>query len=454
VSPRADDAGPGAVADYTLDVDPDAVDAAARQLRLVVDELDAVRDGARRVGADLPSVWQGRAADAITTELAGLRRQTDAAARDLDVAAAALETFSRHLTAAVADAAYLARRDAAAVADQVTTGRRARSQHADTLAGLSWPAGAPDRASARDDADAVLSRQLADAAAALAADRGRLAGEMADIRERLAAAAHTAGTVLGDAAPAASPDATTRSCRPDDPAHDLPLTRQRFALLAQGQPDDPGSPDFWTPTASAFVDPFSDEFGAAPLGVAQSLLVSYGRGVQLYLPGSEVVATRTLLDIPGFEGRSAVLLDRSFSLQTSGEGLRTSPVNAPAWMQRSGKALGAAGVGLTLFASGRDQWELDAQRYPTMSETERVARTVEHTAVVGGASAAGGWYLAGQGAMWGAAACSATGVGVTVAWACGAVGGIVGGFIGSKAGAAVGGAVEDLGKSVWHGLFG
>lgn len=192
---------------------------------------------------------------------------------------------------------------------------------------------------------------------------------------------------------------------------------------------------YYWPDLSNLLHPTSDEFGAVPLGIGSYLLEGYGSGVQLHLP-SGVVHRPTVVTFTLTDGRTvtsrALLLDREFSLQTLGRGLRVDPVMPPKWATGAAKGVTALGVGLTIYGAGAKQWQRDEVERPEIGSGERLARAGGQAAVEGVPAAAGGLYLGMKGAAVGAAACSWSGPGALV---CGGVGAVAGGFLGSKAGA-------------------
>lgn len=259
------------------------------------------------------------------------------------------------------------------------------------------------------------------------------------------------------------------------------------------------SSDYWLPQPTKLWDPAkgtwentqtlltSYEFGAVPLGLAAELVRRY-RNTPLVVPTTEDAAfkLRTLAqdlvsEDPYFKSNSGLWVPRGSSadplvgeldelsrgkgFSTPGKGFLTGdpegmPGGVPAWAHAAGKGLFVVGAGLTLYGTGRDQWEYDAKYHPDWSTTHKVVDTAQQTAVVGGSSVAGAWAGAELGAEGGAAIGSfiCPGPGTVIG---GVVGGVVGGFVGSKAGHAVGEALESTGHAVasgvshaWHSVFG
>jgi phage tail tape-measure protein len=119
---------------------------------------------------------------------------------------------------------------------------------------------------------------------------------------------------------------------------------------------------------------------------------------------------------------------------------------APGVTSTAGKALGAAGVGLTFYSTGAEQWAYDSEHHPGWSTTHKVIDTAQTTVVVGGATAGGAWVGAEAGAEGGAV------VGASIGSAVPVVGTLAGGVVGAVVGGVGGGiAGGEVGKQIGHG---
>lgn len=125
----------------------------------------------------------------------------------------------------------------------------------------------------------------------------------------------------------------------------------------------------------------------------------------------------------------------------------------PKWMARTGRGLGAVGVGITVWGSYSDQYNADQVAHPEWSDGQRVASAATNAAVVGGSTAAGAWAGAAGGAKVGAVVGSFFGPGPGTLIG-GIVGGVAGGIVGGMAGSKVGEGIKDGAKKIWKGLFG
>lgn len=185
--------------------------------------------------------------------------------------------------------------------------------------------------------------------------------------------------------------------------------------------------------------------------------------------GDDPLFTRSasgLLFVP--KGSSADPMVQKVITETQGEG-NTVPGKplltvgaddlkgaSPEWADVGGRALGVAGVGLTLYSSGATQWASDSKNHPGWSTAHKVADTAQTTAVVGGLTAGGALVGAETGAEAGGAIGMAVGsvipvIGTGVVGAGGAIiGGVIGGVVGSKLGSVAGHGVEDLGHDAVH----
>jgi hypothetical protein len=169
----------------------------------------------------------------------------------------------------------------------------------------------------------------------------------------------------------------------------------------------------------------SDEFGAFVLGVSGALLARYRRW-QLYVPrpGAPIPPGSLMLGPPDdvVLGRplvrraSGILVRRGSGAdpyigrlgsgpawyQPDQRGLVTDPSfgRPPTWARLGGRALGAAGAGLSAYDSFMSQWEQDAQYHPERSTGQRVASAGYNAATEGGGAIYGGL----MGAKFGAAA--------------------------------------------------
>ncbi|WP_149814456.1 hypothetical protein [Serinicoccus marinus] len=232
----------------------------------------------------------------------------------------------------------------------------------------------------------------------------------------------------------------------------------------------------------------SDEFGAIPLGVGQGLLERY-RNFHLYVPRADSVSAAPALqelnsllstaddvhDGQAFVRRSSgVLVPQGGSADPRlsristltdeatyrpGPNVTTSPDlgRPPTWARTGGRALGAAGVGLTVWDSAASQWEHDQRYHPEYSTGQRVASAGYNVVTEGGGAVAGGLV----GAHYGAIAGSFVPIPVVGTVGGALIGGAIGAFVGSKAGKAAGtalkeasSAVADGAKKVWGSLFG
>ncbi|SOC58141.1 hypothetical protein [Ornithinimicrobium cerasi] len=232
----------------------------------------------------------------------------------------------------------------------------------------------------------------------------------------------------------------------------------------------------------------SDEFGAIPLGMSQMLLERY-RNFRVHVPRVDVAAGRSVLTeldsllatvddvhlgmpivrrasglyVPALSdadprmSRIHSMIDEA--TYRPGHNFTTDPTlgRPPTWARTGGRALGVAGVGLTLWDVGATQWEHDQRYHPEYSTGERVASTTYSVATEGGGAVAGGLV----GAHYGAIAGSFIPIPVVGTVGGALVGGAIGAFVGSKAGKAVGeglqqagSAIADGAKDVWNGLFG
>lgn len=130
---------------------------------------------------------------------------------------------------------------------------------------------------------------------------------------------------------------------------------------------------------------------------------------------------------------------------------------APGWSSALGKGLGVAGVGLTFYSTGAEQWQYDQEHHPNWSTAQKVADTAQSTAVVGGLTAGGAWAGATAGATTGAEGGAAIGEAIfpagggIVGGAIGGIGGgIVGGIVGGGVGQAIGHTAEHVGSDIGH----
>ncbi|WP_432544754.1 hypothetical protein [Kineococcus sp. SYSU DK002] len=215
----------------------------------------------------------------------------------------------------------------------------------------------------------------------------------------------------------------------------------------------------------------SDEFGAIPLGLSQSLLEAY-RKPSLVLPkaglelgvdlstlvgvvdefhGVPMVTTPGGLLVPAGSAEDPfvkALTARSQGGDFHQPGKPTFVTEGvgrpPGWARVGGRALGAAGAALTLYDSFAGQWEEDAALHPEYSTGQRIASASATTALEGGGAVAGGLAGAYYGAMVGSL------VPVPVIGTVGGalIGGAIGSFAGSKAGKAAGTAVVAGAKEV------
>jgi hypothetical protein len=111
----------------------------------------------------------------------------------------------------------------------------------------------------------------------------------------------------------------------------------------------------------------------------------------------------------------------------------------------AGGALGIAGTAITFADAWSDQYQRDTQDHPEWTETHKRQSAAENTAIVGTASAAGGWGGALAGAEIGAAFGSIFPGPGTV------IGGILGGAIGGMWGSDMG---KEIGEHVKAGVDG
>ncbi|NAZ77658.1 hypothetical protein GTQ99_19910 [Kineococcus sp. T13] len=142
-----------------------------------------------------------------------------------------------------------------------------------------------------------------------------------------------------------------------------------------------------------------DEVGGVPVVARGGLLVPVGSSAD---PAVEAILARSMADDVHQPGRAVFV--------TEGWG------RPPAWARTGGRALGVAGVGLTLWDSFAGQWESDRQLHPEHGTGPRIAKASAVAAVEGG--------------------------------------GAVGSFVGSKAGKAAVTAVEKGAQALWHDVFG
>lgn len=182
--------------------------------------------------------------------------------------------------------------------------------------------------------------------------------------------------------------------------------------------------------------------------------MAYDAAKGLYLPTNAINAAKGLPPITteGWKSHAQLIWDAEASKGA-----------IPMAAKVGGRALGAAGVVLTIGSQYDEQYQADKQAHPEWSDSQRAESATENAVVVGGLSAAGGLAGAAGGAELGAALGSIfPGPGTVIG---GVVGGIAGGIIGSGIGEAVGHAVKDSvvdaahgigdgATKVWKGLFG
>ncbi|CAM5449088.1 hypothetical protein [Leifsonia shinshuensis] len=208
----------------------------------------------------------------------------------------------------------------------------------------------------------------------------------------------------------------------------------------------------------------------AAIGLASGALKRY-RG-SLILPGKNAAQILELLDASPGPGWVKVLGDGEVYWRSSGgflvpdgfqkpqampsgkpKGWYHKPVfsgspsvgNPPTWARVGGRALGVAGIGLTLWGTYADSYNATLVRHPQWTDAQRQEQAVSDTVTFGSASVAG----AAVGAMAGAAAGAA--IGSIFPGPGTIIGGIVGGIIG---GIAAGEAVGAGAKAMTHGLGG
>ena len=221
----------------------------------------------------------------------------------------------------------------------------------------------------------------------------------------------------------------------------------------------------------------SDEFGAVPLGLSQSLLEAFRKpSLVIARPGSSLLD----LDLTSFSGvvdevggvpvvnRGGLLVPAGSSADPAVEAILARSMaddvhqpgqamfvtegwgRPPAWARVGGKALGVAGAGLTLWDSFAGQWESDQQLHPEYGTGTRIANASAVAAAEGGGAVLGGL----AGAQLGATVGSFVPIPVVGTVGGALIGGAVGSFVGSKAGKAAVTAVEKGAKALWHDVFG
>lgn len=241
-----------------------------------------------------------------------------------------------------------------------------------------------------------------------------------------------------------------------------------------GTASSPGTagPGIFWPTLNGVI---GSSGGDAAIGFAEGLASRY-RDSDLVLPitqgaeeGLEDMAGKVTGDgdlftqLPGGiwvpRGSSADPLIGEIQGLTTGEGFNTpgKPFMvanaddlegaAPGWASTAGKTLGVAGVGITLYSTGADQWEYDSTHHPGWSTTHKVIDSAQATVVVGGSTAVVAWGGAEIGAETGAEAGAAIGTAVPVVGT--VAGGVIGGVVGGVAGGLAGG---EVGKDIGHGF--
>jgi hypothetical protein len=229
---------------------------------------------------------------------------------------------------------------------------------------------------------------------------------------------------------------------------------------------------FW-PTLGGAID---SEWTGGTIGLGEGLLKRY-RNTELVLPITED-ANNDLAEIGGKvadngdsftmagrllvpKGSSADPLVQEVQDTTSGKQWTqpgkgtlvpdedTLEAAAPEWASGLGKGLGYGGAALTLYSTGADQWQYDAQHHPNWSTLGKVADATQATAVVGGSQVGGAWVGAESGAEGGAAIgemIDPLGGGVIG----GVVGGVAGGLVGGGVGKVVGDDLEKAGSGISH----
>lgn len=119
----------------------------------------------------------------------------------------------------------------------------------------------------------------------------------------------------------------------------------------------------------------------------------------------------------------------------------------PKALEYGGRALGVAGVALTLGAAASDQWQEDSHTHPEWSTEQKVVSAGKNVLFEGGGAAAGAWGGAVVGAEVGAVIGSILpGPGTAIG---GIVGGVIGGAIGSGIGEKIGAGAKDLWDDLW-----
>ncbi len=218
----------------------------------------------------------------------------------------------------------------------------------------------------------------------------------------------------------------------------------------------------------------SDEFAAAPIGLATELLKRYrvltypGEGT----PIPDIPLTELMPVDDVYKGIGYVKLPSGLEVPVGSSADPYTKVpddipvpdwlkdgmlggdpesgGAPGWANVAGKGLFAVGGGLTLYGDFAGQWDDDQVEHPGWSTTHRVVSATTNTVVVGGSTVAGAYGGAELGAEGGAAVGTliCPGVGTVVG---GVVGGVGGAFVGSKVGKAVGSGIKSVGSSIGSG---
>ncbi|WP_167586056.1 hypothetical protein [Kineococcus rubinsiae] len=222
----------------------------------------------------------------------------------------------------------------------------------------------------------------------------------------------------------------------------------------------------------------SDEFGAVPLGLSQSLLTAYRKPLlALPAPGSilldlDFTRPANVVDqvrgVPLVQRPSGLLvpvgssadpavevvtaLSKGPDVHQPGERFLTTGGfgRPPAWARTSGRALGVVGAGLTVYDSFAGQWEHDQRYHPEYGTGRRVAEASAVAATEGVGAVAGGIY----GAQLGATVGSFIPIPVVGTVGGALVGGAIGAFVGSKAGKAGGRVLREGGHALWKKVFG
>ncbi len=170
---------------FTLDVDPDAVEACGRELAGVGEALALQAGSVARAGGGIGSGWRGAAADTAALELGGLERELTASAPHFATAQESLARLASAYRDGELTVTDLNRRWAQAEAECVAV--VAGAERRQTAALRVVPTGLPpeDRALLRQDAARAADDATSSAASALASAQRALEAEFAELQAQL-----------------------------------------------------------------------------------------------------------------------------------------------------------------------------------------------------------------------------------------------------------------------------